>query len=147
MMPPRRPSSLPRWQEAAVYAGVGTLLLTGLAWLVLDRGVRIAGEFGPEHHPAEHWLLVAHAIGAYAFLVIIGAMIPVHIPLGWHRRRNRLSGAVTLALFALLSLTALALYDLGDDAARSWASVIHWTVGIAALPVILVHVTRNRTAR
>ena len=110
----------------------------------LHRWVRVSGEFGPEHHPVEHMLLVAHAIVAYAFLVILGAMIPVHIPLGWNRRRNRLSGSFLVGLFALLSLTALGLYYIGEDALRAWTSLIHWVVGIAALPGLLVHVIRNR---
>jgi hypothetical protein len=91
-MTKRRPTNLPRWQELAVYFSFGLLLVTGIAWLVFDTWIRVPGDFGPEHHPGEHWMLIAHAIGAYAFLLILGAMIPVHIPLGWHQRRNLKSG-------------------------------------------------------
>lgn len=141
----RRPTKLPRWQELAVYSSFAVLLLSGVVWLILHRWVRIAGEFGPEHHPAEHILLILHAIGAYAFLAILGAMIPVHIPLGWNLRRNRASGVALLSIFALLSATALALYYVGEDALRSSTSLIHWIVGLIAVPALVVHVTRNRT--
>ena len=67
MTPKRRPTNLPRWQELAVYFSGAMLLITGIAWLILDKWVRTEGEFGPEHHPAEHLMLIAHAIGAYAF--------------------------------------------------------------------------------
>lgn len=144
-MSKRRPTHLPRWQEIAIHFIFGLLFATGVAWIVFDRWVRVAGDFGPEHHPAEHWMLIVHAMGAYAFLVILGAMIPVHIPLGWNQRRNRTSGVILLGLFALLSLTALGLYYVGDDVLRSRASLIHWTVGLAALPALLIHILR-RTA-
>jgi hypothetical protein len=146
-MPPRRPANLPRWQELAVYASSAVLLLSGVAWLVFDKWIRIEGEFGPEYHPAEHWMLIAHAIGAYAFLVIVGALIPVHIPLGWRQKRNRASGVTVLTVCVILSVTALALYYVGEDMARSWASLVHWTVGLAAVPLLLIHVTRGRSRR
>ena len=140
----RRPTNLPRWQEVAVYLSFGLLLITGIAWLVLDQWVRVSGEFGPEHHPVEHRVLIAHAVGAYAFLVILGAMIPVHIPLGWHQRRNLASGIAVVTVCALLGLTALGLYYIGEDALRGWTSLVHWTVGLAALPALLLHVLRGR---
>lgn len=142
-MTKRRPTNLPRWQELAVYLSFGLLLVTGLVWLLLDTWVRVQGDFGPEHHPAEHWVLIVHAIGAYGFLVILGAMIPVHIPLGWHQRRNLASGITLLTICGLLGLTALGLYYIGEDVARSWTSLIHWTVGLVALPALLIHVLRR----
>lgn len=146
-MSARRPTYLPRWQERAVYLTFGLLFVTGVAWLVFDHWVRVGGEFGPEHHPVQHMLLIAHAIGAYIFLVVLGAMIPVHLPLGWNQRRNRLSGAALVTLFAFLSLTALGLYYIGEDALRTSTSLLHWVVGIVALPSLLIHVTSNRTRR
>lgn len=143
-MTKRRPTNLPRWQELAVYLSFGILLMTGIAWLVLDRWVRIAGEFGPEQHPAEHLVLVAHAVCAYVFLVVLGAMVPVHIPLGWHQRRNLVSGITLLSICALLGLTALGLYYVSTDELRGSTSLIHWILGLAALPALLVHVLRAR---
>jgi hypothetical protein len=143
----RRPTNLPRWQELAVYLSFGLLLLTGIAWLVFDTWVRVKGDFGPQHHPAEHLVLIAHAIGAYAFLIILGAMIPVHIPLGWHQRRNLVSGITLVTVCGLLGLTALGLYYVGEDLMRSWTSLTHWVVGLAALPALLIHATRGRSRR
>ncbi len=147
MTPPRRPMNLPRWQELAVYISGAILLFTGIAWLILDTWVRTEGEFGPEHHPAEHWILIAHGIGAYAFLLILGALIPVHIPLGWRQKRNRVTGVTVLVVCAILSVTALGLYYVGEDVARSSVSLIHWLVGVAAAGILLIHVTRGRSRR
>lgn len=147
MTPARRPMNLPRWQELAVYVSGAVLLLSGIAWLVLDTWVRVEGEFGPEHHPAEHWMLIAHGIAAYAFLVVLGTVLPVHISMGWRQQRNRVTGVTVLTVCTILSLTALALYYVGQDTTRSWASLMHWTVGLAAVPVVLIHVLRGRSRR
>lgn len=145
-MSKRRPSRLPRWQELAIYAGFGMLLITGLAWLALDNWVRVAGEFGPEPHPAERVMLIAHGVGAYAFLALAGMLVPVHIPLGWRQGRNRTSGAVMIAIVMVLALTALALYYFSGDIARHWVGLVHWIIGAGAPVALAVHVILGRRA-
>jgi xanthine/uracil permease len=140
----RRPGRLPRWQEWSVYATLGALIATGIAWLLFDWFVRVNGEFGPEHHPAEHWTLIAHGVAAYAFLIIGGAMIPVHITLGWNTRRNLKSGLTLASTCLVLAVTALALYYLGDEISRNWVSIIHWVVGLIAVPALLIHALIGR---
>jgi hypothetical protein len=140
----RRPGRLPRWQEWSVYTTFGLLIATGVAWLLLDPFVRVAGDFGPEHHPAERWMLVSHGVVAYAFLIVAGAMIPVHIILGWNTRRNLNSGLTLAGTCLLLAVTALGLYYLGDEISRHWVSVVHWSVGLLAAPLLLIHALRGR---
>lgn len=143
----KRPSRLPRWQELSVYVSLGLLILTGLSWLALDWWVRVEGEFGPEHHPAQHLALVVHGIAAYAFLIIGGALIPVHVKLGWTLKRNWKSG-LWLGLSAIVAaLSALALYYLGDETLRPAASVVHWAVGLVIIPALLIHAIRGRSGR
>jgi len=138
-----RPTRLPRWQEWSIYGLLGALLVTGLLWLALDQWVRIDGEFGPEHHPGQAMALILHGVAAYAFLIIGGALIPVHVKLGWHLKRNRKSG-LTVALTCLfLALSALGLYYFGGEVTRSAASLSHWIVGIILLPVFLIHAIRG----
>lgn len=144
MMRARRPGRLPRWQEWAVYVSFGLLVATGTAWLVLDTFVRVDGDFGPEHHPAEHWALVAHGVTAYAFLIVAGAMIPVHITLGWNIGRNLKSGLTLAGMCLVLAATALGLYYFADDIARSGVSIIHWGLGLIAVPVLVIHALRGR---
>ena len=144
MTPRRRPTRLPRWHEWAIYIAFGLLLLTGIAWLVLDQWVRVAGEFGPEHHPAEHAALIVHGIAAYLFLLAAGALVPVHVKLGWSIGRNKVSGVTLAGLLGLLALSALGLYYLGGEDARGLASIAHWTTGLVALPALIVHALRGR---
>ena len=139
-----RPTRLPRWQEYAVYGALGALIVTGIAWLALDWGVRVEGEFGPEHHPAERWSLVVHGIAAYAFLIVGGAMIPVHVKLGWTMRRNLATGLWLGIGCIIAALTALGLYYLGAEGPRSTASIVHWVVGLVIVPALLIHAIRGR---
>jgi hypothetical protein len=143
-MTTRRPTRLPRWHELAVYVGFGALLITGVAWLALDQWVRVAGEFGPEHHPAQNIVLIVHGVAAYAFLIVAGALIPVHVKLGWSIGRNWISGVTLASILGVLSVSALGLYYLSGDAARGWSSLAHWTIGLIALPALLIHVIRGR---
>jgi hypothetical protein len=140
----RRPGRLPRWQEWSVYVSFGLLIATGIFWLSLDTFVRVSGEFGPEHHPAEQWTLIAHGVIAYAFLIVAGAMVPVHITLGRNTRRNLKSGLTLAGTLLLLAATALGLYYLGDELARNWVSIVHWGVGLVAAPVLLIHALIGR---
>ena len=140
----RRPSRLPRWQEWSVYIGFGLLVATGIAWLLLEWFVRVAGDFGPEHHPAQQWMLIVHGVIAYVFLLVAGAMIPVHITLGWNIKRNLKSGLTLAGALLFLAASALCLYYLGNEIARHWMSVIHWSVGLAAVPLLLIHALRGR---
>ena len=148
-MTARRPTKLPRWHEWSIYSSFGLLFVSGVAWLILDRWVRVEGEFGPEHHPAEHLMLVLHGVAAYALLMVAGALIPVHIKLGWSIRRNLKSGITVAIALVILSLTALGLYYLSGEGSRSLASLAHWALGIVTLPLLAIHVIRahSRTTR
>ena len=146
-MKKRRPGRLPRWQEWSVYVSFGLLVASGVAWLLLESFVRVAGEFGPEHHPAEHWALIAHGVAAYGFLIIGGAMIPVHITLGWNTRRNLKAGVTLAGTCLILAVTALGLYYLGDEISRHWVSIVHWSIGLFAVPALLIHAIVGRSGR
>lgn len=139
-----RPTRLPPWQEYAVYVSLGALIVTGLAWLALDQWVRINGEFGVEHHPAERAALIIHGVAAYAFLIVAGALVPVHVKAGWGLGRNRGSGLALGIGCIIAAITALGLYYLGGEGTRSAASLAHWLVGLAVIPALLIHAIRGR---
>lgn len=140
----RRPSRLPRWQEWSVYITCGLLIASGIGWLIFDQWMRVVGEFGPEHHPVQHVTLILHGVTVYAFLIVVGTMIPVHIRLGWNIGRNRKSGLVLAVVSLVLALTALGLYYFGDEFVRHWASLVHWVVGLVVLPMLAIHSINGR---
>ena len=139
--------SLPRWHEWLVYATAGLLPVSGAAWLILDRFGKIQGEFGPEQSPALPWLLMAHGVLAYAFLVVAAMLVPVHVRLGWNAGRNRKSGLLLVSIGLILAVTGLGLYYLSAEGVRSLSSTAHWVIGLA-LPIgLIVHVIRGKSGR
>lgn len=147
---PKTGPKLDRWQEAAVYGLLGGLAVTGFAWLLLHQFVTVEGEFGPGKHPAEHVLIVAHGALSFVFLVFAGMILEGHVPSAWSRRRNLYTGIGLLSALGLAALTALGLYYVADERLRGWTSVAHWSVGAAALAVLVPHAIRrgrNSSAR
>ena len=114
--------------RAALYAALAVLLVTGVAWLFIDTGSDPlkpsgSGQAGP-------LLLAVHGGAAMAFLILFGALVPMHVQSNWTRDRNRWTGVIMLALNGVLILTAYALYYSGSDLLRNWASDLHIAAGL-----------------
>ncbi len=129
------------WQQAAVYTTLVVVGLSGLLWFALHDF--IDGEPGE----LQRALLVLHGVSAFAALIVLGSLVPLHMRSGWLRRRNIASGACITAMMAILSVSALLLYYGGEDA-REAARWIHIGVGILAFAAFPVHVVLGlRTGR
>ena len=145
--PPSFSLRLPRWHEWLVYAIASLLVVTGIAWLLLDRFGKVNGEFGPEPSPALPWLLLIHGAAAYGFAIIAAMLIPVHMRLGWNAGRNRRSGLSLVGISLFLVLTGLVLYYSTAEGFRSTSSLVHWMVGLALPPLIVIHLVRGKKSR
>jgi len=148
-MPEPRPAStaslsLPRWQRRAIYAAFGLIALSGIAWLAAHYLLAEAGEFGASEHPLAHWSLVAHGIGAYLLLWLVGSLWPLHMRLAWRLHRNRTTGLVMGALLSSLALTGLWLYY-GSIDAREGVSLAHWLLGLGLVPLLVLHIVIGRS--
>lgn len=134
--------------RAALYTALALLLATGLAWLVAGLGqdpFQPAGEGG-----AAGWrplMLAIHGGAAMAFLILLGALLPLHVQGNWARDRNRWTGIVMLATNGVLIVTAYALYYSGSDLWRGWASDVHIAAGLFLPLWVGVHVWLGRRAR
>jgi hypothetical protein len=146
MSKPQSSGKLPWGHELAAYFSLGLLALTGIAWLVLDKWVRVEGAFGPEHHPAQAWALILHGVLAYAFLIVAGMLAPVHMRLGWSAGRNRGTGIALATISLVLAVTGLLLYYAAAERLRSGASLVHWSVGLGGTVIFLLHALRGRHA-
>lgn len=133
--------------RGAVYGVCLLLLASGAAWLLLHTWVRVDGAFGPEHHPAEAWLMRVHGLLAVPALVGLGALLAAHVWPAWRPRQRRTSGLPLLVACALLALGGWALYYLVDDTARAWVSVSHWGLGLALPALLLAHIVGPRRQR
>jgi hypothetical protein len=138
---------LQRWHEWLVYGSTALLTLTGIAWLLLDRFGKVEAEFGPEPNPALPWLLMAHGIAAYAFVIIAAMLIPVHMRLGWNSGRNRSSGLWLVSFGLFLLLTGLGLYYATQEGLCSATSLAHWIAGLALPLLIVIHLVRGKGSR
>lgn len=142
---PRRPHRLTALQEGMVYAAVGGLGVTGVAWLILHNFVRAAGEFGSTQSPFERPMLVLHGCLSFAFLFILGAIFERHVRAAWNFKANRVTGIALLSLLGLCAVTAAGLYYLASDQVRAAASVAHWGAGLATLLVLTFHAVARKS--
>lgn len=124
--------------RAVLYLVVTALFGTGAAWIAVDRAA------WPE---TATYLLRLHGGAAMAMLVLLGALLPLHVRVGWRRGRNRISGILMLASNAVLVGTAFGLYYLGSDTVRHWTSETHTALGFALPLLIAAHVLLGRRGR
>ena len=77
---------------------------------------------------------------------MFGVLWPGHVKAGWRMKSRRLSGGTLFGVVAWLTLTGLALYYIGSTQWRSWTSIAHWAVGLAAAAAFLLHLPTRKTA-
>jgi hypothetical protein len=131
---------LSKYHEWWVYAATALLVSSGLLWLLFHYFVTVHSDFGATRHPLEALWLKVHGAAAMLALVLFGTMMPVHIRKAWHARNNRWSGSLLLAVLVLLILTGYALYYLVGEVSRPWIGVIHWAIGLALVPAVVLHI-------
>lgn len=121
---------LPASLRGALYVTSGLVAASGALWLVMhDASRRVAMA-----------CMEVHGTTAMVLLVLTGAAAALHAPAGWRERRNRASGAILSTALIVLIATGALLYYVGDERARTLASVAHWTVGLAAVAAAAMHV-------
>jgi cation transport ATPase len=116
------------------------LLISGVLWLAFHYMLTVPGEFGESRHPLEAWWLRLHGAAAMAFLVAWGTLLPIHIRRAWQLRRNYRTGVVMFSVVTVLVTTGYGLYYASGENLRLWMSVIHWGIGITAMPALILHV-------
>ena len=132
--------------KALIYGVTITLAVTGVSWLVPHFFLASKGDFRAGHHPVEPWALRLHGAAAMGFLVGLGSVLPVHARRAWQVRRNVRTGVSMLAAIVALIATGYALYYASSEELRPWISTIHWCVGLALLPVLILHDRSGRNA-
>ena len=138
---------LSRRHRSLLYASTLALFLTGVAWAWLHYLLRTNGDFGPEVHPAEPWLLKAHGAAAMISLIVLGSLLIVHVKRGWQAKLNRGSGTILLSIFGILIVSGYALYYVGEERFRALASSIHLWVGLGFPVVLIVHIILGHRLR
>lgn len=134
------------WHQGTVYGVTAVLAVSGIIWLVAHYFLSLDGEYGPQIHPLEPWMLKVHGAAAMAGLIVYGSLLPVHVRRAWSIRRNIALGIGLVAVMLLLAVTGNLLYYAGGEDTRPIISAAHWILGLA-VPVLLAwHVVSGRTA-
>jgi hypothetical protein len=129
----------------ALYGAFAVLVVTGAVWLGADQ-LKDSSE-GELWQRISATMLMIHGGVAMVTLLLLGALFPLHVRLGWRSRRNRLTGPAMLTFNAALIVTAFGLYYSGSDAVRPWMSNLHIIVGFALPALFVVHVLLGRRSR
>ena len=129
----------------ALYGAFALLVVTGAVWLVADQ-LKDSPE-GELWQRVSASTLMVHGGVAMATLLLLGALFPLHVRLGWRSGRNRLTGPIMIGFNAVLIVTAFGLYYSGSDAVRPWMSDVHILLGFALPALFVGHVLLGRRSR
>lgn len=143
----RRTAKLARWQIWLLTLPGSGLWLSGAAWLLLHYFGQAQGEFGPETNPVEPWMMKAHGLLLIPALLGIGGMFVAHIPKGWSHPHQRVAGIVLCIVLGIVVASGYLLYYLGDENARAWTSIAHWSIGLGLPAIFLWHYLNGLSAR
>jgi hypothetical protein len=140
------PIRLQRWHRWSIYLTLASLAITGAVWLLAHYFGRSAGEFADTPHPLEPWSLRLHGLAAFFTLFFAGSLLNSHMRRAWQLRRNRMSGGWTAAVFVVLTVSAYLLYYGGGENMHIVISLLHWIVGLALVPLFVMHILIGRKA-
>ena len=133
------------WHQFSVYGATAALVVTGALWLVFHYFLAAEGDFGPQPHPMEHWMLRLHGAAAMIGLIIYGSLLPIHVRRAWTLRRNIALGVTVIVAMLLLTLTGYLLYYAGGEESRAVISITHWLAGLLVPALLTWHVLSGRS--
>ena len=123
------------------YLAYGVLWGSGALWLLVQWFKD--PELGPARTLLQTFVMKLHGAAMLIFLAMLGTLFS-HVRRGWILKANRLSGCFNIGLNSLLAVTGWLLYYTVDESARQWASLVHWSIGLAALPLLSAHIWVGR---
>ena len=122
--------------------GTGLALLPSMLEMRLDIGMPWRVEGGLRLCAA-----ALHCTAGFLLLGMVGALLAIHVRIGWRRRLNRISGVTLLVLIALMLVTVLGIYYMGDERWSRASSVIHTGAGLLAVGLVVWHSVKGRRLR
>jgi hypothetical protein len=140
-------TALGTWHRRWLYAALGFAWATGALWVFAHFALAANVDGESMRHPLEAWALKLHGAAAFGFLIALGSMFAQHIPRAWYLRRNIASGVSALIVAAFLVATGYALYYFALDDMHAIVSTLHWSVGLAAVALLWVHISLGRRSK
>ena len=127
----------------AIDCVLALVLVSGIAWLVLDRG----DAMDVPDRGLLHATVRVHALVGLACVYVVGTLWFMHVRRAWRSRRNRVAGSAFLGLMAALAASGYALGYLTDETDHVVVARVHWIVGVAAACIYVVHRWRGARSR
>jgi heme A synthase len=144
----KRLAGYPHWFYTGLMTGIAGLFCTGIALLPsmlamrldIEMSWRVAGDMR---------LIVAavHCAAGFLLFGMVGALLAIHVRIGWRRRLNRISGMALLVLLILLLVSTLGIYYLGDELWSRVSSVTHTSAGLLIALAVVWHSIKGRRLR
>ncbi|HEY7168747.1 MAG TPA: DUF4405 domain-containing protein [Candidatus Binatia bacterium] len=123
------------------YIAFGILWGSGALWVLIEWFKD--PELGAARTLLQTLSMKIHGAAMLLFLAILGTLL-AHVRRGWILKANRLSGCWIIGLNIILAVTGWLLYYLTNESFREWSSAIHWSIGLAALPLLSGHIYLGR---
>lgn len=89
----------------------------------------------------------SHTTMGFLVLALIGAVLAIHVRIGWRVKLNRISGVGLLALFAIMLLTGLGMFYVGGLTLSRACSIVHLGAGILSAFLLGWHIFKGLRMR
>lgn len=127
-----RPGFMPSWQRISSWMSIPICSISGISFLLGNQFQLSRATLG------NHSVLAIHGISAMAVLIILGSILPAHLKVGLHSKKNMISGLSQLSLLILLTVSSAFLYY-GSEDLREAVVLSHWVVGLVFFCFFLFH--------
>jgi hypothetical protein len=144
----KRLAGYPHWFFAVLMTAMACLLCTGTALLPSMLEMRLDMEMTWRVEGGARLLVAAsHCAAGFLLVGMVGALLVIHVRIGWRRRLNRISGTTLVVLVIMLLVSTLGIYYLGDELLSRVSSVTHVSAGLLTVVVVVWHSIKGRRLR
>ena len=123
-----------------LYALFTVSWVTGTAFFSLSRWFMVEGDFGPEKHPWQFPVLMAHGASAFLVMFFFGFIMASHVPITWKLKQIRTIGIILVSCVVFQMISAYLLYYLANEEIRDVVANLHALIGFLLPVVLTIHI-------
>lgn len=134
-----------RWFPLLLHLLLLSVMLSGVLLLPSMLAFRFEQELSWVPSGDQRQLIaMLHTLISFLTLSALGALLAIHVRVGWRHGGNRLSGFATLVALLGLMLSSLGIFYFGDDDLARQACLLHVALAGILLPAFLWHWLHGR---
>jgi hypothetical protein len=135
----------PSWFLMVLWVCFGLLAVSGVLLIPGMLELRLEMEVPDAWLPAARvrWAAL-HGFAAFAGVMAIGTLLPLHVRHGLRQRRSRVTGIALLCLWAVVIVSGWGIYYLIDELWSLWSSLTHTVIALVLIFMLTVHVVVGR---